>query len=151
MKDKVIALSSLIENTGIITNWGGWCIHYQAKIGMEYPYGVTDAGVLYTYDDNHLCSGYLYISNIRAKQGSHNNAVVVTVSVHVYTNIKKQGDVAKSYTRPLSLFGVLSRHYRTIRINTPTPEKAYEYAIIEIDIDTFAPCEFLESAQENNC
>lgn len=148
MKEIIEALDLFIKDTQIITNWGGWCENRPPETGKVFPYGLNpitnkNKSNIYSYDDNHLCSGYLFISNVRNRvSGSARNAILVTITIHVFTNIKKNGDITATFNRPLSLFGMLSKKYKNIRFNTPLPNRYQEFASIEIDIEDFAPCTF---------
>lgn len=155
MKSEIEKLEQDIKGTGIITNFGGWCINNPPEAGKDFPYGLKPVqkgkSNIYSYDDNHLCSGYLFVSNVQQRDaGSARNAILVTVRIHIFTNIKKNGEIITTFDRPLGLFGALSKKYKNIRFSTPITNRFQEFAAIEIDFETFAPCSF-EKEEECIC
>lgn len=148
MEQIIETLNAFIEGTGIFDNWGGWCLNNPPKTGKIYPYGIKPIEIdisktnLYTYSDSHSCTGYLFVSNIRGNNPNIRNEVIATITIHVFTNVKKDGNLVAGYNRPLSLFGMLSKKYRNIRFLTPIVNQFQEFAAIEIDLPLYAPCEY---------
>jgi hypothetical protein len=151
MQNRIESIDEFIKDTGIITNYGGFCINRQPETGQKFPYGVAPIVKgqtnMYSYSDNHLCSGYSYLANLR-NGGRTKNGLLVTIGINIFTNILKQGNKIPHYQRPVALYGLLSKltGVEDIRLITPNLNYFQEWATIEIDFIDYAPCSFEDDA-----
>jgi hypothetical protein len=147
MKQRIDTIDEFIRNTNIITNYGGFCVNRQPSGNEIFPKGVAviqdkNKSNIYSYDDNYLCSGYLYLANLRSG-GTKRNGIIVTLGLNVFTNILKQGNKIPFYQRPLALYGLLGKitGVEQVRIIAPTINYFQEFATIEMDFIDYAPCQ----------
>jgi hypothetical protein len=117
MKAKIQGILDLINGTGLIERWGGWCFN---KTDKELPYGVaittTTKGTMYGYDDNFYSSGYLFVKELQ--NTTIRNQVRVTVGIYIFTPRTKWDEEMNTYELPLDLYAQLNRSYKEIRFNS---------------------------------
>lgn len=148
IEETIQDISTIIANSNLIDSWGGWCINMTDK---QLPYGIKPlgdplCGNVYTLNDNFQCSGYLYISNITSStngglRGSHN----VTVSINLFNNPKKIGNLNTTFEIPLAIIGALRRKYKEITL-TSSPNQKYsfqEISVINVTFKAYDNCDEL--------
>jgi hypothetical protein len=151
MQNRIETIDKFIKSTGIITNYGGFCVNRPPEGQNKYPHGLSiispNKSNIFSYSDNHLCTGYLYLANVR-DGGRNKNGLLVTLGINVFTNILKQGNKIPYYQRPIALYGLLSKltGVEQVRFITPNLNYFQEWATIEIDFIDYAPCSFEDDA-----
>lgn len=139
MKDQVVSISEFINNTGLISRWGGWCINKTDK-EMHYGIGIEPdcKGNIYGYDDNEVTTSYLYVESIIGET----NPATATIAINVFTPSKKIGELTNTYAISLNLFAILKKKYKDVSISTPNPQKYafQEWSTIRIRIRAFGIC-----------
>jgi hypothetical protein len=141
MKAEITSLNDYITSLGVIKSFGGLCINMTDK---ELPYGVDDAGKIFTTDDFLGTLAYTYIMNIR--QGVK-HGFIVTVGLNVFVSPKSVGEILPVYELPMWLFTKLKERYKDIRFSAKIDTRKYshyELSTIEIDMPVYSICDELE-------
>lgn len=142
LKTVIAGIEAKIVATNLVTDWGGWCVN---KTDKEMPYGIGTnnnvSGKLFGYNDNEITTGYLYVRNIESI--GKFNQVEVTVTVNIFTPVKKIGENIQTFQVPLMIFGQLQKNYKNVRFYTPTSEKYsfQEMSSIDIKFTINSPCD----------
>lgn len=142
LKTVIAGIEAKIIATNLVTDWGGWCVN---KTDKEMPYGIGTnnnvSGKLFGYNDNEITTGYLYVRNVESI--GKFNQVEVTVTVNIFTPVKKIGENIQTFQVPLMIFGQLQKNYKNVRFYTPTSEKYsfQEMSSIDIKFTINAPCD----------
>lgn len=143
------AVSTIIQDSGLIELWGDWCIN---KTDKEVPYGIKPLSVnssketnMYSINENVKSSGYSYIRSLTDYK-DFTGVFTVELAINVFVNPKKIGRINATYEIPMKLISLLKRQYKVVRILQVNSEKYsfQEMATIIVPFKAYASCEDID-------